>query len=391
MKILFIADNLPELTSGSRVRNFYLLNSLVHENLIDVIGFLNQNSEPLNLLGSKNINYELLKRARINLFDKIRFLISGKIPYIELRKKTVLPKQIIDNFNKYDLIHLAELNSFFVIQKYLHEIKVPIVLDAHNIEYVRLKSEFKNKSFIARLIGKTLLQSLKKEELYAIRNIQYLLTCSDVDKDYFQKFMSNKKIFVIPNGVNLKYFQNIIPKKSNKGIILFMGLLSYFPNEQGLKFYIKYIHPLVKKGNNNMEFHIIGRNAPSWLRDSTKKDKSIKLFGFVKDQRQYIANADVCVAPILSGSGTRLKILEYMAMKKAVVATYQAAEGIEVRNHRNVLLAKDCKEFAAEITKILNNKVLANNLGENAYKLIEKNYQWEKIGQELNKIYSKLI
>ncbi|HSW96461.1 MAG TPA: glycosyltransferase family 4 protein [Candidatus Saccharimonadales bacterium] len=393
MKILFIADILPDLHSGSAVRNYYLLASLSKKYSVDFVG-LTDNTHIVNMNIYRKLNIiqpTILERRTLPFFVKLFYLLRGEIPYVQQRKNVKLPKHIITALKKYDYIHLAELNSYFLLEKYMQEIHVPIVLDAHNVEYIRFSTEIKNASLLTRYIGNILSLKLKKLEIQAIKRIEHLSVCSLVDKEYFQKYIPKKDITVIPNGVNVSYYNytnKTIQKKNN--IVLFMGLLSYFPNDEGLQYYFSEIHPAVKTIIKNYEFHIIGKDAQQWLKEKAKNDTSIKLFGFVNDTRQYIAKATICIAPLLSGSGTRLKILEYMAMRKAIVATPKSAEGIEIKNEKNILIAKNTNEFIQSILKLFNNQKIRDDLGINAEKLIKDKYDWDSIGSNLNNMYEHL-
>ncbi|HSW89033.1 MAG TPA: glycosyltransferase family 4 protein [Candidatus Saccharimonadales bacterium] len=394
MKVLFIADILPELHSGSAVRNYYLLKTLANKYDVDFVGLTNdKNVVSMNIyknLHTKSVT--ILNRKKIPFFKKLFYLIRGEIPYIQQRRNIHLPEEISNTLLMYDAIHVAELNSYFMLEKYTRDIKNPIILDAHNVEYIRFSSEIKHASLFTKFVGKILSHKLKQLEIQALKSINHLCVCSSVDKKYFKKYILEKNITVIPNGVNISYYTSHNKKTSgNANILLFMGLLSYFPNDEGLQYYLSKIHPVIKKYIPDIEFHIIGKDAPTWLEEESKKDKSIKLLGFVEDTRSYITNATICIAPLLSGSGTRLKILEYMAIKKPIVATIQAAEGIEVTNKKNILLASNTDEFIQEIISLFNNKKLSKDLGIHAQKLVKDTYDWKIIGKEFISMYEHIF
>lgn len=390
MKILFIADNFPQFGSGSSVRNFYLLKALSQNNTIDIVGFTDKNSDvsPIPLHG---VEYFTIKRNPLNMVKRLALAIAGKIPYIEQRKALTLPPSIKSKLSSYDLIHISELNSFFVFEKYLHLTQAPIILDAHNIDYVRFLAEFNNKPLFQKILGKVSANRIKKLEADCVRKVKHLLVCSDVDKNYFKKFLSEEKISVIPNGIDASYFKKSTFQPSSKDrIVLFMGLLSYFPNQEGISYYLSEIHPKIRMIIPDVQLHIIGKNPSNSLLEYEKKDTSVKVFGYVKDQRPYIAKANVCIAPLLSGSGTRLKILEYMALGKAVVSTPQGAEGIDVKDKENILLARDTVEFVTSVIELMKQNTLAKKIGRNAKKLVEEKYNWEQIGRKVVTLYENI-
>ena len=171
----------------------------------------------------------------------------------------------------------------------------------------------------------------------------------------------------------------------------FMGSLSYQPNSTSINIYLNRVHPIVKKEIPDIKFYIIGKDCPEWLMQQSKLDNSIKIIGFVKDVRSYICNADVCIAPIVAGSGTRLKILEYMAMGKPVVSTSIGAEGLEVENNRNILIADEWNRFAGIIVELLNSNCLSEKIGLNGRSLVEEKYDWKSIAEKQKRVYERLL
>jgi glycosyltransferase involved in cell wall biosynthesis len=119
------------------------------------------------------------------------------------------------------------------------------------------------------------------------------------------------------------------------------------------------------KNYPKINFYIIGPGCPQWLKNYSKKDHSIKILGFVNDVREYIKESDICIAPLTMGSGTRLKILEYQAMAKPVVSTQVGAEGIDVTNNVNILIADSWNEFANKVCELLTDKTYAKFIGDN--------------------------
>lgn len=392
MKILFIADILPDLTSGSAVRNYYVLQALSSNHEVEVIG-LCDNAHDVNtdIYKDLHVRYTLLERKSLNIYQRLWYLLLGKIPYVQQRTSIVLPYFIQQKLKTYDLIHLSELNAYFFMKKYMNLIIKPVVLDAHNVEYKRLKAELAFGSFLKKIAGSILVWLVKSYEIQAIKKISCLLVCSSIDKQYFEQYISNENIYVIPNGVDISYFSQHIVVKSKKISIVFMGLLSYFPNTEGLQYYFNEIHPFIIKKFPKSKIHIIGKNAPLWLIQKAKHDSTIILHGFVKDTRMLIAQATVCIAPLLSGSGTRLKILEYMAMGKAIVSTIQAAEGLEVLPNKNILVAHNSMEFINALLNLIQNPNMSSQIGKNAYSLVATRYDWKHIAVQLNLLYAHLI
>ena len=156
--------------------------------------------------------------------------------------------------------------------------------------------------------------------------------------------------------------------------VVFFGLLSVAPNIDGLQFFVKSIWPSIAAARPNARFRIIGAGAPrSVLKLAGPR---VEMAGFVPDLRRELAQAAVLVVPLRLGTGTRLKVVEGMAMEVPIVSTTLGAEGIEVVDGRDVLIADDAAAFAAAVVRLLDDPELGTRLGASARRLAVDRYSW---------------
>ena len=191
---------------------------------------------------------------------------------------------------------------------------------------------------------------------------------------------------MIPNCVDFKKYETYSKiKEDNEEIlkILFIGLLSYPPNIEALYNICNIIAPDFE---DNVEFIIVGKNPPKIIHP-----KNVKFLGFVDDVKKYILNSDICIAPLTYGSGTRLKILEYMAMGKPVISTSKGAEGIDYVNNKNIIIENNISNFPAIINDLWDDKSRRDQLGKEAKKLIKLSYDWQNYEKILNNIYEEVL
>lgn len=281
--------------------------------------------------------------------------------------------------NKIDIIisaHLWSLLPALILKKAYSK---KLVLDEHNVEFVRA---VRMKNF-KRVIFSFILEK-------GLANFSdSILTVSLLDK----RALSNlgvplEKVHIIPNGADTqKLNPNIdassIRRKHNMEsdpVVIFMGKLDYKPNLEALELLIHKIIPNVLQQVPKCKFLIVGMNPPVHL-----NHKSVLYTGYVKDVAEYIAAADVAIAPILSGSGTRLKILEYMAIGKPVISTRLGAEGIVLENGKNIVLADDMNKFSSQVIKLILDANLRNRIGKKARELVVKKYDWSSIVEVLDR------
>jgi glycosyltransferase involved in cell wall biosynthesis len=135
----------------------------------------------------------------------------------------------------------------------------------------------------------------------------------------------------------------------------------------------------------------VGGGVPDWLSRLAAGDPSIILTGYVDDPLPYIQRAAVFVAPILSGGGTKLKVLEAMSVGKAIVSTSIGVEGIEGNDEEHFMVADDPEAFSSRVISLLNDPVVRERLGVNARKRAMEKYDWEAICEAMDRIYISTV
>jgi glycosyltransferase involved in cell wall biosynthesis len=164
--------------------------------------------------------------------------------------------------------------------------------------------------------------------------------------------------------------------------------MDWFPNVEAVKFLVNEIWETVKLHAPEAQLYLAGRRMPGEI--NKFESESIHITGEVTDAQQFIQSKSVMAIPLLSGSGMRIKILEGMALGKAIVSTTIGAEGIDCTNEKDILLADSPAEFANQIVRCLQNPVLVSQLGQNARRLAEDEYDNTKIIFQLLEAYKKL-
>jgi len=225
-----------------------------------------------------------------------------------------------------------------------------------------------------------------ENEKRALKCAAQVICCSYRDRDILVSEVPeiSDKISVIPNCVNFNEY-NIVRQSTirepdeQKSRILFIGTFSHPPNADAVRLICRIIAP---QSSRNCQFIIAGKNPPV-----IRHPENVQFYGYVSDVRKAIAEADICIAPIRSGSGTRLKILEYMAMGKPVIATSKGAEGIEYTNDLNIIIEDMIEKYPEIIRQLLDDEPKCSALGRQAVSLVRKSYDWELYRKSLEKIY----
>ncbi len=229
-------------------------------------------------------------------------------------------------------------------------------------------------------------EKMRGVERTMLRRAAAALFVSETDRAVARAIEPAAKTFVVPNAVDLDFFRDT--QREDENLVLFTGTLSYAPNIEALKFFVGEIFPYVVKAHPQAKLDIVGYNPAPTI--AAMRNESIRVFANVPDVRPYLSRAAVCIAPILSGSGTRIKIIEAWAMHKAVVSTSIGAEGLEAQHNVHLLLGNEPRAFAAAVTELLQDSARRRAIGKAGYQLAAEKYSMARAAQELNRVYQTI-
>ena len=217
--------------------------------------------------------------------------------------------------------------------------------------------------------------------------VNIAIAVSESQKESVLAYMPDINIVVIPHGIDTDYFK-AVDVEQNFPTLMINGGMKRILNVRGVLWFYNEVYPLIKEKIPDVKLYIVGKSpTKEILRLSA--DESVLVTGYVKDLRPYFSRAWVVVAPLLNNFGVKVRVLQAMAMGKPVVSTSMVTSGIDVSAGENIFLADDPRDFAERVIELLNNEELRNRIGANARKLMEKEYSWERLTDELNKVLEK--
>jgi len=226
--------------------------------------------------------------------------------------------------------------------------------------------------------------SWRKSALYESHlfpRFDFITMVSAQDADVSRRLLRDgyPPVEVLPNGVDCGHncFGLAQPMLHS---LIFNGALTYSANYDAMKYFLVEIYPLIRRQAPDVSLTITGSTSGVDL-SGLQLDENVHLSGYVGDVRALVAGASACVVPIREGGGTRLKILEAMALGTPVVATAKGAEGLDVTNGEHLLLADTPMAFADHVLQLLRDSALRQQLVTNARRLVEQHYDWTQIGQ----------
>lgn len=267
----------------------------------------------------------------------------------------------------------------------------PVVVDSHEIAY-DLARQFAHAggSLGRRFYAGVNWRKLRREELRTYRDADGVYLCSGDDQRRLLDEVPTTRTAVIPNAADVEYYQPRATDPPPDGrTVVYFGLLSTVPNIDAVIHFVHDIWPRIAEAHPEARCKIIGGRPPASL--LALAGPRIELTGFVSDLRPHLAAAAAVVVPLRLGGGTRLKIVEAMAMAKPIVSTTLGAEGIEAVPGRDLLIEDQPAAFAEAVNRLLAEPGLAARIGESARKLALERYSWSEAARALEDFYRRIL
>jgi glycosyltransferase involved in cell wall biosynthesis len=272
-----------------------------------------------------------------------------------------------------------------------HKRSAAFVHDAHNLEHVlwqRMERTTTNpfkKAFIRSQYGK-----LVRLQQDVARASEKCVVLSDEDRAEYLRICPEADVTTVPNGADVEYWT---PGQTNGTVeessILYFGNLSWPPQADAAVYFHDKILPLVRRRVPDVKFYIAGQNPPETVK--VLAGDGVVVTGFVPDMRDYVSRATVVVMPLRAGAGTKHRVFQAMCMKKPVVCTAVAAEGIALTHGETAMLADDPETFANATVSLLQNAELRQRLGERGRQLVLDRYDWRAIYKRLEEAFQEAV
>jgi len=335
----------------------------------------------------ENVKYTFTKiNSKISFFGVLKNLLFSKKPYIVKRfENNKVEKDLIELLKKenFDIVQLEGVflgNYIKIIRAYSN---AKIVFRAHNVENEIWKLLSENEKFFKKVyLKQILIPRLEKFEKRISKEVDCIIPISKVDEAFFTKNASNTNIKTIPVAYEVLEYENILQNQFNVG---FIGGLDWLPNQEGVKWFLKNVWRKFVLKKNKANFNLAGRNFPK--KYYNLKDTNLYIYGEIENAREFTLENSVMIAPILSGSGMRVKIIEALALGRTVLSTKIGAEGIDYENNKNIFVADTAEEWIEILLKLSNDKLLLIETGKAGQELIKRNHDILKLGTELVDFY----
>lgn len=294
--------------------------------------------------------------------------------------------------HRYDVVHfeLAPMASYASACRRGRGRPPVLCLDEHNIEYdIVRRTAGVEAGALRRAYSAIEWRKVRKEERHAWTHLDGCTVTSARDQEMLLSDEPRTHTAVVPNGVNVDFFRPARALPQDPQTLLFFGAIDYYPNTDAMISFIHEALPGLVARYPHLRLSIVGRNPPDSI--LACRSDTVEVTGVVDDVRPWLARASVVIVPLRIGGGTRLKILEAMAMGKAVVSTTLGAEGLDVVPDRDLLLGDDGPGFVSQVGRLLDDRRLAARIGASARQLVTAKYSWKSSVRTLSAFYDELL
>jgi len=422
-RILILTPQLPippqaltGLSQGTTIRNFNLIAGLARRHEIDLLTFGAQTDDGRRTTDGTGPSSPVHRPSSIAdlLRPYCRQIVAEPAPVRTLARRgrdTLLspwPDMALRLESSAMHEHMARLvreTRYDVIQvegiemaPYALALNPPrplLVFDDHNAEYLLQKRAFltdvrQPRRWLGAGYSFVQWRKLVSYERRICRMADRVVAVSEADRQALQMILPDLAVAVVPNGVDLEFYRpGIVPPLADAGahMLVFTGKMDYRPNVDAVLWFADAVLPLILAQAPDTRFYVVGQQPHARLARLAEQP-DITLTGRVPDTRPYIAAAGVYVVPLRIGGGTRLKVLEAMAMGQAIVSTRLGCDGFDFTDGREVRFADEPAAFAEAALELFRDRSRAAALGKTARAFVEMHYGWDAIVPRLEALYA---
>jgi sugar transferase (PEP-CTERM/EpsH1 system associated) len=395
MRILIIADYLPyPLVGGDRIRIYNLLSRIARRHEVSLAGFLEQ---PEDAEGVPHLR-ELCARVEaasfkptsrlVKVLGMLGFGLAGKPPELNLLHSDELATKIwrLAASVEFDVVQIEHSRMALYRETLPRPVRSKSILMFHNFisQQDKRLSQIERR-WVNKLRPLVNSMAMRRWEPRYAEKFDRCTTVSTVDRDLLLNANPRLHVDVIPNGVDIQKYEPL-PAPSAAPSLLFVGNMGYPPGADAAVYFCQEILPLIRRQLSATELWIVGRMPRPEVRQLN--GDGVHVAGQVDDVIPYYRQSAVCVVPLRAGGGTRLKILEAMALGRPVVSTTIGCEGLDVVDAQHLLIADTPRQFAEQTLRLLTDRQLYQRLSAQGRQLVEDRYDWDKIAAKLMDLYA---
>jgi glycosyltransferase involved in cell wall biosynthesis len=406
-EILFLTQVLPHpLDSGAKIRAYYVLRQLAQEHDVTLVSFVrgDDRQESVDHLASFCRDVVTVPMVRSPLRDAravVKSLVTKRPAVIvrdEMPQMRAALRRLIGQ-HQVDVVH-ADQTSMAQYALYAHSAARPpdprprLILDAHNALYrIPERMARHEANPLKRAVMRREARLLQRYEQEAYRRFDHVTFVTEVDRKELLEEANGWRqrgapgTSVIPICVDPGK-KPLIRRAREPRLVTHLGTMFWPPNVEGVLWFTQEVWPRVVDRVPEARFCVIGKDPPQDVRDLRMEARSVDVTGYVPDPTPYLAETAVFIVPLRSGGGMRVKIIDAWSWGVPIVSTTIGAEGIDVRDGENILIADEPDAMASAVVRVLRHPELGRRLRENGRGWVEERYNWRQVYPRWDEVYA---
>jgi sugar transferase (PEP-CTERM/EpsH1 system associated) len=404
IKILMLTPQFPYPPhQGTTLRNFNLIAGLAQRHEVHLLSFgdpAESTDTPVHALCR---SVQVVPPPQRSMRQRLKDLFFSRLPDMAQRLPSAEFRAALLATLERESPDVMEVEGIELAQ-YLFQVaegrgnkrRPLLVFDDHNAEYVLQQRAFETdvrqpRRWIGAAYSFVQWQRLRRYERRACHTADRVVAVSETDAKVLRSLTPNLEPTVVPNGVDMDFYTAPGPPMEAQEApggwdLVFTAKMDFRPNVDAVLWFAKEVLPRIRRESPETRFWVVGKDPHPRLA-SVADDPAIVLTGWVEDVRPYIAGAAVYVIPLRIGGGTRLKVLEAMAMSKAIVTTALGCEGFDLVPDQELLIADTPAAFAAAVLALLHDPGRRERMGRAARRFAGSRYDWRMIVPRLERVY----
>lgn len=368
------------LNSGGAIRSFEMLVHLLHYGQVSLFCLDRRPAGKISFpLSAALCQFKVIQHNPDPLTLLVRGTKTGSLTIARWYSSTlyneVKSELAIRHFDRLVLDHSVLLSNI------PRNSSVPIILNEHNVEYGLLLQRAHASHGCVRVLWQYEATRFKSAEEDLWRKADCTLAVSEYDAECIQRAVPSAHVLIAENGVNIDY-NSVTAVPENLRRVSFVGSMKYWPNRDAIYFFLNEILPIIRQSVPDISFTIAGRDLDSI--NVNEHTSTLELINTPDDVRPIIRQSAAVVIPLRYGSGTRLKILQAMALGRPVISTSLGAQGLRGTPGRHLLLADNPNDFAVAVVSLILDHQKSQRIADEARQLVVQRYGWETVWRTLD-------
>lgn len=407
-RVLYLTHVFPyPLNSGAKVRAYHMLRHLSSQHTVTLVSFVRRDDtsaavEHLRGICGTVYTVPVRRSSWLNLRAGAKGMLTGQPMTVvrdEMPEMAALIRRIAGD-GAFDVVHADQLSmaGYGRLAARAGGSTVRSLLDDHNAIYLltqRMAATEANT--IRRLIMRREASAFSRYEAAMCRAYDMVLTVTQEDRHHLLALFPAAerehlagKLIPVPISVDPGQVAPVVHESDGQPTILHVGTMFWPPNVGGVLWFAREVLPRIRQQAPGVRFVVVGKDPPAEVR-ALAADPAIEVTGYVSDLKPYLAKADAMVVPLHAGGGMRVKILDGWLWGLPMVSTPIGAEGVDLADGQNILLAAGEEAFAAATLRLLTCPDLNQTLRTSGRAWVEAHYSWQAVYQQMDQVYHRLL